>query len=201
MLAQILNHAALAVSRLAAQFTEAPLLKGLITAIGNEIQNTEDGLFGILAVRDLENANDATLDHIGKLVDAPLRGAKTDAQYRARVKAQILVNKSPGNATAVYGIAPKVVLAWAVANNPKLIEDTASCGYTIGCNPENSIVNDRDQARDLGLILDDVNPAGVRGIVLSQSIAAGAAFCFANGPGLGFGAGAFVAAYDAGKDH
>lgn len=194
-LAQILNHAALAVARLAAQFAEAPLLKGLVTAISNEIQAVEDGLYAILLTRDIDNATDVTLANIGALVGAPARGSKTVAQYRNRIKAQVIANRSYGNAATVYQLAPRIISSWA--GIARIREDSAGTpGYVIGPNVD--AVNSTSDARDLGRLLDEVNPAGVRGIVLSQSIVDANAFCFANGPGQGFGDGAFVGAYDGG---
>jgi len=197
-LTQILDHAAKAVARLAAQFTETTRLKGMISAIGDEIQAAENGLWGILLTRDIDNASDATLDLIGKLVGAPQRGAKNDVQYRDRVKAQIIINKSTGRAADIYQVASRVIEAWAPAGSCKAIEDYASCGYTIGAYPVGSITNNKVDAQELGRILEDMNSAGVRGIVLSQSQNAGLSFSFQHGPGLGFGQGAFVGAYDGG---
>jgi hypothetical protein len=198
MIPQILDHAVRAVARLAAQFSESTRLRGMIEALGDEIQTAEDGLYGVLLTRDLDNAADATLDLIGKLVGAPARGNKTDAEYRNRVKAQILANRSPGNADTAYRVSKLVMPEWDVSGQPQIIEDRIA-GYTIGCTPVGSIVNDTENARDLGRILDDVNPAGVRGIVLSQTQNANLSFCFQHGPGLGFGHGAFVGAYDGGQ--
>jgi hypothetical protein len=201
MLQHILNHAALAVARLAAQFSDASLFKGMITALVNEVQAAEDGLYQLLLTRDIENATDAALDSIGLLLGAPVRGAQTEDQYRDRVKAQVLINKSYGTFSDVYAVGPRIVEVWATAGQPKVIEDYASCAYTIGCTPVGSIVNATVDAQELAFILDDMNSAGVRGIVLSQTQSAATSFCFQHGPGLGFGAGHFVGAYDAGKSH
>lgn len=194
-LAQIFNHAAQAVSRLAAQFSESPLFKGMITAIGNEVQTVEDGLWGLLLTRDIENATDKTLDNIALLVGSPPKGARSTSQFRQRVKAQVIINRSDGAASSVYAIAKRIVASWNVTGQPK-ITDQPHATYEIHAQPKNSIVNTTAEALELARILDDVNPAGVRGIVINQSIAASAAFSFANGPGQGFGDGAFVGAYD-----
>lgn len=202
MLSQILNHASLAVGRLVAQFTNAPLFQGLIAALANEVQAAENGLWSLLLTRDLENATDAALDALGLLLGAPPRGLLTDQQYRDRVKAQVLINKSSGTFADVYSVAPKIVEAWASVNGqPRILEDYASLAYTVGASPPGSIVNNTVDAQELGIILDDMNSAGVRGIVLSQTQPAAQSFCFQHGPGLGFGAGKFVGAYDAGKSH
>lgn len=194
-LAQILDHAARAIARLAAQFAEAPLFKGLISAVAAEIQAVEDGLYGVLLTRDVESAEDATLDSIGVLVGAPARGGRNDTDYRNRIKTQILMNRSNGVGADVYAVSKRIIPQWDVSGHPRIHEDRVA-GYTVGAP---GIINDTDDARELGRILADMNPAGVRGVVLSQSISSTAAFCFEHGPGLGFGAGAFVGAYGGGK--
>lgn len=198
-LAQILNHAQLAVARLAAQFVEAPLLKGVINAIAAEVQAVENGLYGLLVTRDIDNATDQVLDDIGRLVGAPPRGAKTVPQYRNRIRAQILANRSYGNVAIIYQLSKLIISSWDVPDQPRILDNPNNRpGYTIGAEPPGSVVNTIPDAKDLARILEDVNPAGVRGIVLSQSTAAAVAFSFDNGPGLGFGDGALVGAYDSG---
>lgn len=194
-LAQILNHAAKAVDRLAAQFTESPLFKGMITAIGNEVQTLEDGLWGLLVTRDIDNATGQTLANIARLVGAPPQGAKTTTEFRNRIKAQVIANRSDGAPGVVYQVSKRIIPAWDVNGQPKVTEQTHAT-YEIHANPKGALVNTIEQGKELARLLDDVNPAGVRGIVISQSIAASAAFSFANGPGQGFGDGAFVGAYD-----
>jgi hypothetical protein len=199
-LEQITDHAARAVARLVGQFKESPLLKGLVTAFGNEVQNAEDGVWALLAAfRDIDVAESAVLDSIAALVGAPVRGARTDTEYRARVRVQILANKSSGAASTIYAIAKALIPEWNVDDQPQIIEDSAGLpGYTIGYDPPFGVVNDTDLAIELGRVLEEANPAGVRGIVLSASIEPADQFTFDNGPGQGFGDGAFVGAYDGG---
>lgn len=187
-LSQILNHAAQAVVRLAAQFVEAPLIKGMVTAIGNEVQAIEDGVYLLLKTRDIANATGDALDQIGKLVNAPLRGSKTVARYRDRIRAQILANRSYGNSSAIYSIAPLIIPEWG---NDAVISEDIAC-YIIGAA---GVVNATEDAKDLARVLKTASSAGVRPIVLSQSVADVDAFCFENGSGQGFGDGSLVGAY------
>lgn len=197
-LAQIINHAARAVARLASQFAESPLMKGLVTAIANEVQLAEDAIFPVLAVRDIDAATSKTLDNIGLLTGTPARGSKTDTVYRRRIRAQILGNKSSGSMPTVYEIAKLVMADWWNPAAIKIEEDPSGApGYLVLENLFD--VNDTADAKDLGRILDDVSPAGVHAIVLSQTQSPATSFSFENGPGLGFGDGKFVGAYDGGK--
>ena len=70
-LEQITDHAARAVSRLAEQFKESTLLKGLLSAVSIEIQELEDKIFELYKTRDIDGAADATLDNLGALLGAP----------------------------------------------------------------------------------------------------------------------------------
>lgn len=195
-LEQITDHAARAVSRLAEQFKESTLLKGLLSAVSIEIQELEDKIFELYKTRDIDGAADATLDNLGALVGAPRRGSKNNTQYRNRVRVQVKANRSYGNVPVVYEIAKLVVAAWNVADQPRVYEDAHRGYYVESDRDVAGLVNDTAEAIELSVILKSINPAGVRGIVRSQSVADAAAFSFAGGPGLGFGAGALSGAYD-----
>ena len=195
-LTQILDHASRAVARLAFQFKESIKLQGLLVAVTAEIQAIENALYELLITRDIDAAADATLDFIGALVGAPRRGPKTDAQYRNRIRVQIKANKSNGQDSVIYAIAKLVVAAWNVANQPRIYPDAHRGYYIKSDDAVAGLVNSTAEAIELAHVLTDVNPAGLRGIVISQSITDANAFSFAGGPGLGFGAGAFTAAYD-----
>jgi hypothetical protein len=204
-LGQILDHAARALARLPAQFRVAVRIRGLLTAISNEVQELENGLWGARAVRDIDLAETATLDNLGKLIDAPVRGLKTDTQYRGRIRAQILANKSNGQNEIIYGVAKQIVSTWNVTGQPQVLDDTYSGAYTVKGyiapleDPAETVLCSEAEARELALLLDDVSAAGVRGIVISQPQSAELSFCFAGGVGAGFETGEFVGAYDGGR--
>lgn len=194
-LAQILDHATKAVQRLAGQFKESPLFKGMVSAIGDEVQSLENALYELLTTRDIDAASGQTLANIGRLVGAPPQGARSTSEFRNRIKTQIGVNRSDGSASSIYTISKLVVPAWDVADQPK-ITDEPHATYVVQCDPPGSVVDDYEAARDLARILREANPAGVHGIVISQNQSEGSSFCFDGGAGLGFGDGEFIGAFD-----
>ncbi len=196
MLTRITDHAARAVGRLVSQFYESTRLRGLVAALADEVQAVETALFDTLeAFRSITTATGDALDKIGALVGAPVRGPRNDAEYRARILTQIFVNRSSGSARDIYTIARALVPVWAVADQPKILDQPPGA-YILAADPVGSIVNTEAEARELAQILNDANSAGVRGIVLSQGQAPAVSFSFDNGPGLGFGDGEFTGAYD-----
>lgn len=196
----ILNHAALAVGRLATQFRDSPRLKGMVTVISNEAQAIETAFGQLKAqMRDYTVANDNALDNIGSLVGAPVRGTRNNTSYRLRVIGQIAANRSSGESASIYLIAKSLVVAWNVSGQPKIREHKPA-HFTVGCDPAAPIVNDEAQARELANVLNDSSSAGVRCIVESRSAAVGNGnfFRFAGGagPAKGFGVGKLKGAYD-----
>lgn len=200
---KITDHVGRAVSRLVVQFKQALRLRGLVSAVAEQTQKVEDALTDVrLQVRDLNAAQGDALDKIGKLLDAPERGSRTDAQYRARIFATIVVNKSHGDKAQMYEIAKGIVLAWAVDGQPKITEHQPA-HFTVA--PDLTVTNDPAQAQELAQVLngsttsDGAAAAGVRAIVISRSSAVGGGFFrFAGGagPSAGFGVGAFTGARD-----
>lgn len=202
----ITDHAARSIKRLVSQFQESPRFKGLLTVLSNEAQAIEDAFQDLLAqFRDVTVANDDALDKLGKLVGAPDRGGMNNTLYRARVIAQIFINRSSGNNVAIYGIAKHIVTAWDVTGQPR-IKDTPPAEFVIGPDEDNKVVNDDDEARDLVGILngnrdnDGARAVGVRAIVHSRpdTVASNQFFRFAGGagPAAGFGVGHLRGAYD-----
>lgn len=199
-ISKIVDFAAIAVGRLASEFKEAVKLQGMITALSNEAQAVENALWDLfLANRNPAVATGATLDNIGDLVGAPVRGPRDDASYRLRIAGQIAINRSSGESGSIYAIAKGLVAAWNVANQPRIAETGAGC-YTVRCDPPTQLQNDTEEARELAHVLVDASSAGVRAIVFSRSDTVGGTgfFRFAGGagPARGFGVGALIGAYD-----
>lgn len=133
-ISKIIDHASLALGRLVSQFANSPKLTGMITAISNECQAIEDALWDVLTdFRDPTVATGTTLDNIGDLIGAPVRGPKNDTQYRNRIAGQVVINRSSGESGSIYGIAKGLVDAWNVANQPRARE-TGPAQFTIGCH-------------------------------------------------------------------
>lgn len=195
-LAQITDHIQRALDRVVTQFRESGFVKGMLSIFAGETQASEDGLWSMTqAVRSVPTATGTTLDNLGALVGTPVRGLKSDTQYRARVSTQIVANRGSGEFDSVYEVSKLMVGAWNVSGQPKITEYFPGV-YEIACDPRASIVNDELEARELAIVLNDSSAAGIRGIVISQQVAAAAAFAFDGGTGLGFGAGDFTGAFD-----
>jgi len=194
---KITDHAERALNRLALQFFEATRLRYIVQAIGDEVQELENGLWDLQTVRDVDDAPGAVLDKIGELVGAPVRGPKDDYLYGLRIKAQLLLNRGSGDFATIYDIAEAIVPAWATAG-AKITEYVGA--FEISSNPGNTLSEPYDQVRELAAVLNDAAAGGVRAIVMHRdpSIGGGNAFRFAGGSGAsaGFGIGKFRAAYD-----
>lgn len=217
MLTQILDHAARAVARLLFQFRDKPRIAGLMSTVGTASQEVEDGLYSLLAVRQIAVAQGVVLDQIAELVGAPARGARTDADYRERILAQIQINRGQGTLGTVYAVAaliakfhkdfaPTVHLPWGVSTivregdvDALTVTHPPIGGYTIehpdvdGDNCIDELATTKELAR---VLKNEVNPAGVRGIVLCRQQPYASSFGFAGSSGAGFGEGLFTAAYD-----
>lgn len=199
-ISKIVDSAALAVTRLASQFKNALKLNGMVVALSNEAQAVEDALWDLLlANRDHTVATGATMDNIGDLIGAPVRGTRNDASYRRRITGQIIINKSNGESASIYAIAKNLVLAFDVPGQPK-VRETGPAEYTLRCDGPTAIVDDSNQARELAGVLAHASSAGVRSIVFSRSNTVGASgffrFAGAAGPARGFGVGSLIGAYD-----
>jgi hypothetical protein len=200
----ISDHAAAALGRLATQFRESPRLKGFITVVANEVQACENAFNDMRAqLRDYTVAADDALDKIGNLIGAPVRGPRNNVDYRLRIAAQILTNRSSGEGASLYGIAKGIVAGWNVVGQPKLV-DCVPAHATM--KPVGAVRNIDAQARELAQVLNGSREhpgaasAGVRIIVFSRpdTVAEGGFFRFAGGAGppQGFGVGNFISAYD-----
>lgn len=103
-LIKITDHAARAVARLVSQFKDSVEVAGMARVLGAQVQEVEDALYSILVFRSVSGATGFTLDRIGALIGAPDRGSLIDSDYRKRINAQILSNKSEGTALDLYNI-------------------------------------------------------------------------------------------------
>lgn len=137
---KIIDHASLALARLASQFRDKTKVQGLLTAVSNEVQAVEDAFWDLyLQQRDVTAATGQQLDNLGDLVGAPVRGLRTDVQLMARIVAQIAINKSTGDSADIYAIAKNLVTTWNVAGQPRIGEQPTSGQYTIGCKKGTTI--------------------------------------------------------------
>jgi hypothetical protein len=92
---ETIDHVALGLSRLPAQYRESPILKELLTIYLEELQEIEDCLIDIVNQKDVDQAIGFQLDIIGEHVGV-LRQGRDDAEYRQAIKIQKIINASQG---------------------------------------------------------------------------------------------------------
>src|SRR5690606_2715333 len=97
------DHAERALSRLAGQLRSSATHKGLVLALARQSQDLEDALIGFKILRQVDDASGAQLDGIGSIVGCAREGSE-DPDYRARIKAQILVNRRSGEIETLIAI-------------------------------------------------------------------------------------------------
>ena len=109
--AHIANHAAEALGRLACQFKGTRSHAALLNAYSRQVQDIEDAIWGVVATLSIDTSSGAQLDRIGKVVGRP-RQNHTDAQYRAYLRAQILLNRSSGTLPELLAMLSTVLAGY-----------------------------------------------------------------------------------------
>lgn len=104
----VTTHADDGVALLLAQFKDKPRLEALLRSYLDQVQEIEDALWQLFALRWIDTAEEQQLDDIGELVGQPRNGA-LDAAYRVYLKARIRVNYSDGRIEQLIGILSLLV--------------------------------------------------------------------------------------------
>jgi len=100
---QILNHASLALQRLAQQYKDKPKLAALIGVFTPKVQELEDVFWSLHVDRRIELAVGEQLDLLGRVVGQRRDGA-SDSEYRLRLKARVRANFSTGSPEDIYSV-------------------------------------------------------------------------------------------------
>lgn len=100
---QILNHASLALARLAQQYKDKPKLAALLGVFTPKVQELENVLWALHVERRIDVAVGAQLDVLGRIV-GQLRENSVDADYRLRIKARVRANRSHGSVEDVLEV-------------------------------------------------------------------------------------------------
>lgn len=95
-LAQITNYEAEAVTRPLEQYQNRPRLLALLLSFVRRCQEIENAAWDVILKRMIDNAQNAQLDTIGKLV-GQIRNGQDDATYRVYITARIRINRSHGH--------------------------------------------------------------------------------------------------------
>lgn len=90
--------------RLIEQFREHVNIDALVKAFAQQSQEVEDAAWQILDDTLIATAVGTQLDNLGTIVGVE-RAGRTDADYRVRIGAQILLNKSSGTIEELLALA------------------------------------------------------------------------------------------------
>lgn len=96
-------HTPLALSRLLEFWKDKPTLRQLLSNYTDEIQLLENAIWDTITKRLIDNAGDAQLDVLGRIVGEPRNGLG-DAAYRVRIRVRIRINQSFGTAADVIAV-------------------------------------------------------------------------------------------------
>ena len=183
-------HTEKALLRIPEYLKEKDNFAALLSAIIDPIQDIEDATFDVLTGRTIDVAVDAQLDRLGSIVGRD-RDGLSDDDYRRYIRAQIATNNSEGTTNEILTIARLVIYDVDVALQ---VLPQAPASFVLRAS---GAAVSADVAAIVAEFVGAAKSAGVRAIVEWSAVAPTAAFCFANGPGLGFGAGAFAGAINA----
>jgi hypothetical protein len=95
-LGSVTVHTNKADARLIMRFKK-PVYRAILRALAEECQEAENMLWQVLLSRYVDHAFGKSLDYIGNRVGEP-RASLNDPDYRVRIKARILINRSCGRA-------------------------------------------------------------------------------------------------------
>ena len=103
MIEQKTNHVIEALNNLIHKFKNKPRITGFITAQINQVQAFENACFTVVAVNSLLNSSGETLDGDGSVVGEAREG-RSDLDYRAAIRARIILNLSYGRCEDIIAL-------------------------------------------------------------------------------------------------
>ena len=107
MLAEITDYSARAKAKLLAQYSDKPLVAGIIGELGGLAQEAEAAIWDLIAETSIDTSTGVWLDRLGAIIGEARDGA-ADVDYRAFIKARIYANRSNGRVEDLIS----VVKAW-----------------------------------------------------------------------------------------
>lgn len=146
----VVAHANQAASRLIEWFKK-PVYTAIARAVGDELQEAENALWEVLLSRYIDNAAGEALVFLGERVGEP-PGNLSDPDYRVRIRARVLINRSRGGPEDLLAIVRALGEHAHVRNT-----GNASVRLDLTAEPENAATS--AQIADL---LGEAVSAGVR---------------------------------------
>jgi hypothetical protein len=102
-LTHITDHVSAGLARLIGQYQDKPRIAALLSSYLRRVQELEDATNDVLVKRLIDNAADAQLDAIGRIV-GEVRDGKSDATFRLFILARIRINLSFGHGDDVIDV-------------------------------------------------------------------------------------------------
>lgn len=170
------DHKGKAIERLAQQYKNSPQLMGVINAIADMFQLTEDAIYEMYGRLDIDASEGQQLDGIGGIVGIERQGY-ADATYRLLIKGKIAENTSTGtpeDIIQIYNILTSGTTAYIGELFPAKIFITNNGSIPAGLEFLVEQMTNNSTAAGVGLDYIGYHNGGD-------------AFSFAGGDGKGFG--------------
>lgn len=110
----------IAQAALAGQFTDSPNVQDLVECLAYPMTQIDTVTVQLQTWRDLDTATGVALDQIGQLLNQPRQGGvyplgESDADYRPKLRAAILRNRSDGATTNLIAMLEALLTGYAPA--------------------------------------------------------------------------------------
>lgn len=135
-------------------FGNATALTGVLAAITDRIQEIEDDAYAIVEQLDIDTAEGAQLDLIGKRVGQP-RWDRSDADYRTLIQARIKANATHGTVDPILEVVQSLV-----GEGPVYYQSGAAASFLLWVNVPELVADDVLAA--VRFFLDIMAPTGVQ---------------------------------------
>jgi hypothetical protein len=159
-LTQITDHARRAIFSLNPEFWGKPRIMSFTWAFASEVQELENAIFSVIQLRMVDNAFDAQLKVLGRLVGQANVGGFDTELYRALIKAKIRTNRSHGSLRDILE-AGWATLGLVTENTGALVLDALSI-----------VLRNAKQAEEGILLYVSQTPQGLRGDSYTSTAAA-----------------------------
>ena len=102
----IIDHVGSMLDRLLEQYKGKPVFEGVLTISGERWQVLEDLAWDAqsFVLRNIDNATGELLNIFGRIVGEPRGNSTSEAEYRFRLRARVVANRSKGLPEHIYGV-------------------------------------------------------------------------------------------------
>jgi hypothetical protein len=151
----ITDHVQRAQDRLIYRFRK-PNILALVASYASEVQELEDAITALRAMRVLATSEGVYLDVLGAIVGQPRQG-RSDPHYRLWIAARAMANRSSGTTEQVIAIVKKLVGSARIT-----VRDEPPAGFSITI--EDPI--DEDEGAEIAKIVSVAKALSVRGSLI-----------------------------------